>query len=301
MSATIPVHARHQDLPRRVRFRDLVALTKPAIVSMTLLTATWGLMIAPAFPAWHVALGTLAGTALSVGSANAFNMWLEREGDRHMARTRKRPLPDRRLRPAVAVAFAVVTGLASVAVLALFVNPLTTLLSTLAIVVYAALYTPMKRLSSAALPVGALAGAMPPLLGWTAATESLSEPGLLLFGVLFTWQIPHFLAISLFRQEEYERAGIRIVPTRYGRRTTGALIAVSSVALLFVSAALAATDAAGTPYLVVAGIAGLAACVSAFRGLLSEYDEGWPRRYFLLTLGYLPLLAAGMVVDRLLS
>jgi len=300
MSTTLPVAMEHKATRRASVFRDLVALTKPSIVLMTLLTAGWGLGIAPQSTSWSVILACLLGTALSVGSANAFNMWLERDVDKLMTRTRLRPLPDGRLQPVVALVFAIVTGAASIVVLAIWVNTLTTVLSTLAIVVYAAVYTPMKRVSSAALPVGAIAGAMPPLLGWTAATNQLSAPGLLLFGVLFVWQLPHFLAISMFRKAEYERAGIRIVPVVYGDGPTRWLIVLTTLGLLIVSAALAATDAVGVVYLGIAVLMGVAGSALALRGLGRTVDPGWPRRYFFATLGYLPALAFGMFLDALL-
>ncbi|MFW5741332.1 MAG: heme o synthase [Myxococcota bacterium] len=301
MSTAYPLTLQQRVMQKGGVVRDLLALTKPGIVVMTLLTAGWGLGLAPRPPSWPTILACLLGTALSVGSANAFNMWIERDVDRFMTRTRTRPLPDGRMKPIVALVFATVLGIASIFVLALWVNALTAVLSTLAIAIYALAYTPMKRWSPAALPVGAVSGAVPPLLGWTAATSSLSAPGLLLFGVLFTWQLPHFLAISIFRKDEYDRAGIRIVPTVYGHRAAVRLIVASSVAMLLVSAAVALTDAVGLPYLIAATTIGGAGIAFALRGLRSNAGERWARRYFFATLGYLPLLAAGMFVDVMLG
>jgi protoheme IX farnesyltransferase len=185
-------------------------------------------------------------------------------------------------------------------VLVLWVSLLTTVLSTLAIAVYVLAYTPMKRLTPAALPVGAFAGAMPPLLGWTAATNTLSAPGLLLFGVLFVWQLPHFLAISMFRKADYERAGIKTVPAVHGDRAARWLIASTSGALLSVSVGLAATDAVGAVYSCVACILGVAITAYAVRGLMSPVIDGWSRRTFFATLAYLPALALGMLLDATL-
>lgn len=301
MSATAALSSDARPAGRIAGVRDVIALTKPSIVLMTLLTAGWGLGLAPGATPVSVILACLVGTALSVGSANAFNMWWERDTDKLMARTRLRPLPDGRMHPSVALVFGLVTAVASVVVLLLWVNLLTTVLSTLAIIVYVLAYTPMKRVTPVALPVGAIAGAMPPLLGWTAATGTLSAPGLLLFGVLFVWQLPHFMAISMFRQAEYERAGIKTVPAVYGDRAARWLIVSTSAALLLVSGALAVTGAAGAVYLFVSCGIGLAITAYALRGIGPGVLGGWSRRYFFATLVYLPALALGMLLDAALT
>lgn len=296
MSTSVPIDTTI-DQSRSRPARDLFALTKPSIVLMTLLTAGWGLGLAPSSPAWTVVLACLLGTALSVGSANAFNMWIERDIDKLMTRTRLRPLPDGRMHPTVALVFACVTGAGSIAVLALWVNWLTTVLSTLALVLYVAAYTPMKRLTTLALPVGAVAGAMPPLLGWTAATGNLTAPGLLLFGILFVWQLPHFLAISMFRKHEYERAGILTVPGVHGENIAARLIAATTVGMLVVSTSLAFTDTVGGVYLAWSGAIGAGICALSFKGLRKGRAARDARTYFFATLGYLPAIAAGMLVD----
>jgi len=276
-------------------------LSKPSIVLMTLLTAGWGLGLAPSTPSLMTMIACLAGTALSVGSANAFNMWWERDTDKLMTRTRLRPLPDGRMHPNTALAFGFMTGAASVVVLLAWVNVLTAALSTAAIFIYVLVYTPMKRWTPAALVVGAVAGAMPPLLGWTASTGKLSAPGLLLFGVLFVWQLPHFIAISMFRKSEYDRAGIKTVPTVHGDQAARRLIVATSVGLLAVSCALAATDETGWLYLCAALLSGLTMTAYAARGILPGTGATWPRRYFFATLAYLPALALGMLLDGILA
>ncbi len=188
--------------------RELALLTKPRITLLVLVTAAGGLWIAPERVSAVTAIVTLAATAAVVSAANALNCWLEREIDKHMTRTANRPLPARRLEPRVALAFGIGVGLFSVPVLWIAANPLTGLLAAIALVTYVGIYTPMKQRSAKALLIGAVPGALPPLMGYTAATNRLDAVGLAVFGILFFWQLPHFLAIATFRREEYERAGI---------------------------------------------------------------------------------------------
>src|SRR5882724_3883221 len=172
--------------------RDLLALTKPRITLLSVTTAAAGLSLARERVAPAVLVSLIVGTGFVVGSANSLNMYLEREIDGRMARTRDRPLPAGRLRPGLALGLGIIQGLAGLWILALWAKGLTALLAAIALLVYVLVYTPLKQRSVHALWVGALAGAMPPLLGWSAATGALSGAALALFGVLFVWQIPHF-------------------------------------------------------------------------------------------------------------
>jgi heme o synthase len=175
---------------------DLVALVKPRIMVMALLTAAGAMSLAPGVIALDRALWLLAGTALIVGSANTLNMWLERDIDCLMSRTKDRPLPRGRLEASTALAFGAIQGVASIPLLAL-VNLNTAALGLLALVLYVGVYTPMKQRSYWAVWVGAVPGAMPALMGWTAATGRIELGGLAVFGVLFIWQVPHFHALAL--------------------------------------------------------------------------------------------------------
>src|SRR5580692_10692883 len=194
--------------------RDLARLTKPRITLIVIATCAAGMAIAPVRIPALVALLALAGTTLIVASANVLNMWWERDTDGLMARTRNRPLPAGRLPPDVALVYGLALGASSIPML-MAVNALTAALGVLALATYVLAYTPLKRHTSLALLVGAIPGAMPPLMGWTSATGSLvaaSAPrmgGLLLFLLLFVWQLPHFIAIALFRAEDYARAGLK--------------------------------------------------------------------------------------------
>lgn len=283
----------------RVAPRDLIALVKPRINLMALLTAAGAMSLAPgALGGWQV-LVLMLGTALIVGAANTLNMYLERDIDCLMARTRNRPLPARRMEPSVALAFGL--GQAAIAVPLLTfglgpTGPLTGLLAVIAFVTYVLVYTPMKQRSHVATWIGAVPGAMPALMGWTAVTGRADWGGLAVFGVLFFWQIPHFHAIALYRGKEYERAGLVTLPGARGAATARREIALYSLVQLAVSLTLYPLGVSGLGYLAVAAVGGVAYAALALAGL-GHGDARWARRLFLASIVYLPIVFATMVVD----
>ncbi|MGE0790619.1 MAG: heme o synthase [Sandaracinaceae bacterium] len=286
----------------RVSLRDLVALTKPRITIMVILTTAGGLALAPTALPISTILFTLLATAMVVGSANTLNCWLERDVDRHMTRTARRPLPAGRLAPGWALGLGLALGAVAVPVLCIVANPLTGLLGAIALVSYVWVYTPLKQRSPIALLVGAIPGAMPPLMGWTAAQGELGAPGIVLFGILFLWQMPHFLAISIFREREYTRAGIKVWPAVRGRAATVRNAILYAGALVPVSLLLVPLGIAGTGYLVIAGVLGVGffamSVVGLFRAASSELAmHRWSRQLFVASLIYLPLLFAALAFD----
>jgi len=279
--------------------RDLIALTKPRITLMVLVTAAGGMWLAPGSLEVASMAVMLLTTGMVVGAANTLNCYLERDSDRLMARTANRPLPDRRLEPSWALVLGVLMGLFAVPTLTLAVNPVTGLLGFIALVSYVAIYTPMKQYTPAALFVGALPGALPPLMGWTAVTGSIDAPGLVLFGVLFFWQIPHFIAISIFRQEEYERAGLKVLPSVRGVRAAKVQSAVYAGALWAVSLLLVPYGLAGTIYFATAMILGGYFFWMALRGFKAEDSNVWAKKFFVASLIYLTTLFAALIIDVL--
>jgi heme o synthase len=291
---------------------DLVALVKPRIMIMALLTAAGALGLAPGVvPAGH-ALWLLAGTALIVGSANTLNMWLERDVDCLMARTKNRPLPAQRLAPSTALWFGAVQGAVALPVLAIAGLPAggaagaATLnlwpagLGLIALLLYVGAYTPMKQRSHWAIWVGAIPGAMPALMGWTAATGRLDLAGLAVFGVLFFWQIPHTHAIGIYRMREYDAAGLKTLPSTHGVPAAHRAIRAFLVVQVAVSLAPALLGVAGTPYLVTACVLGAMVLVQGFshRGTGTGADTArWARNVFLTSIVYLPILFAVMVAS----
>jgi protoheme IX farnesyltransferase len=240
---------------------------------------------------------TLLATAGIVGAANALNCYVERDSDRFMRRTQGRPLPAGRMEPVVALGFGLLVGGACVPLLALAANPLTAALALLAMLSYVLAYTPLKPRSASAMLVGALPGALPPLMGWTAARGTLELPGLVLFAILFLWQLPHFLAIALFRKEEYAAAGLKSVPLVEGDAAARAQ-AVSYIGMLVpTSLLLYPLHVVGQAYLCSAVVLGLGFGAYGLFGFLRQLGPGWARRLFVLSLIYLSGLFLALMVD----
>lgn len=293
--------------PAPAWWRDFVTLSKPGITTFCLIMTAGGAGAAWALPGLRAETASLAGvlwamlgTALSVAGANAMNMWMEREGDRKMRRTRSRPLPAGRMKPAVAFAYGATLGVVSTALLYAQVNAVTAGLSAFAFLSYVLVYTPMKRMSAAALFVGAVPGAMPPLLGWTAVTGVLSAPGLALFAILFVWQMPHFIAISIYRQRDYDEAGILVFPSTRGMERAKTQALVWSILLVASSLMLVVLGVAGTLYMAVALAVGGWFFVWSMRGYEPGAGNAWARSFFLASLVYLPVLTLALVLDMAL-
>ncbi len=277
---------------------DLVRLTKPRITALVILTGLGGTWLARRTGAvdaidWRRTALAMIGVVLVVSGANALNMYFERDVDALMARTADRPLPARRLDARLALAFGLAIGFGSLPILYLGVNGITALLAGLSLVGYVWLYTPLKRVTPWAVAIGAVPGAMPPLLGWTAATGSVGRAGLALFAVLFFWQLPHFLAIATFRRDEYARAGIKVMPAVHGERITRAYASFFSIALVAASLSLARLGVGGWFYLAAALVLG-ALFVAASARVVENVR--WARSLFFASLVYLPLLIGAMLV-----
>jgi protoheme IX farnesyltransferase len=276
--------------------RDVLALAKPRLAGLVVCTAAGGLWLAPGRRDGVAAVALLAGTGAVVGAANALNNFLERDVDARMRRTRDRPLPAGRLEPWVAAAVGL--GLPSVALpaLAWFTNGLTATLAALALFLYAVVYTPMKRKSTLALFVGAVPGAIPPLMGWTAATGALDAGGLALFALLFCWQLPHFLAISIYLKDDYARGGIKVFALVHGERAAKVWAVATSLALVPVSLALVRLRLAGPAFGAAAAALGVGLALYGAAGLRRDGGGSrWARNFFLCTLGYLTLVFAALI------
>jgi len=274
-------------------------LTKPRITALVIFTTAAGIWLAPARPSLPTVLLTLVGTAMVVAAANVLNMYLERDTDALMPRTMRRPLPSRRIEPRRALLFGVLLASVSVPLLAFGVGAIPGLLAAIALVGYVLIYTPLKRCTAASLLVGAVAGAMPPLIGWTAATGRIDLPGLLLFAVLFLWQVPHFLAITLLRRREYARAGLIVQANEpAGDREARRNIVLYTVALVAVSLMFIPLGVGGTVYLVSAVASGALFLALGIQGLRADPCERWARREFLGSLAYLTVLLAVLLLDR---
>lgn len=277
--------------------RDVVALAKPRLALLVLCTAAGGYWLAPGRHGAAPALALLLGTALVVGAANALNNLLERDVDARMRRTRDRPLAAGRLEPWVAMALGLGMPAVALPMLAWTTNALTAALAALALFTYVVVYTPLKQVSSLALLVGAVPGAIPPLMGWTAATDRLDAGGLALFALLFCWQLPHFLAISLYLQEDYARGGLKVFSLVHGERATRAWAAATAALLVPVSLLLVPLGLAGPLYAAAAAALGTGLAGHGLGGLSPRAGPRWARSFFLLTLAYLTLLFAALIAS----
>lgn len=284
--------------------RDYVALTKPAINRMCLVMTGGGMFLASRESGLGLGLGAailaLVGTALAVASANALNMWLERETDRLMKRTKDRPLAAGRISPNGALAFGIVIGVLAVALLAVGTNFATTLVGGVAIVSYVGVYTPLKFKAPLALVVGAIPGAVPPLMGWTAVTGRFDAPALVLFGILFIWEMPHFLAIAVFRGHDYEAAGIRTVPAVRGVAVARWQAIAWAGLMVPTSLLLIPTGVAGWTYGAAAIALGLGFVAFTLRRPDFTTPARWAYRLFAASLVYLPALVVALTLDSLL-
>jgi len=279
---------------------DFAALTKPRLNLLVLVTTLAGLYLAaPEGVATPILLHTLAGTALVAGGAAGLNQVWERETDALMARTRTRPVPDGRLRATDALWFALVLSVAGVVDLAVSVNLLAAAVAALTLVTYVFAYTPLKRRTSLATLVGAVPGALPPVIGWAAADGAITLPAMVLFAIVFLWQMPHFLAIAWLYRDEYAAAGIPLLPVLEpdGRRT-GRQALLYAAALWPVSLLPTLVGLAGGFYIALATLLG---CVLVALSARFARDRSTvsARRLFMFSIVYLPLLWGALLADRI--
>ncbi len=277
---------------------DYLALTKPPIVMLLLVTAVGGIFLAAGGnPSLSIVLLVCAGGALAAGGANALNHYLDKDIDELMSRTRLRPVASGRVSPAMALAFGILLNLVAFSVLTTWVNLLAALLTLAATLFYVFVYTGwLKRTSSQNIVIGGAAGAIPPMVGWVAVTGSLDLPALYLFAVIFFWTPPHFWALALLIQRDYERAGIPMLPVVAGRSHTVSQILLYSVVLVVLTLVFATTTAVGMLYLGMAAALGGIFIVLAWQ-LKRNATTRQARKLYLYSLLYLALLFVAMIAD----
>ncbi len=282
------------------RAADWVTLTKPRLNLLVLITTLAGLYLAePRGVSSSLLLHTLVGSALIAGGAAALNQVMERATDGLMRRTRARPLPAGRLGAFEGSAVGAVLSLLGLVELAFFTNATATTVAAVTLASYVFLYTPLKTRTSLATLIGAVPGALPPVIGWTAATGVVSGPALVLFGIVFLWQMPHFLAIAWMYRDDYANAGIPLLPVLEpdGRRTGNQALLYAAV-LWPVSLLPAIVGLAGLPYSTVATVLGFLYIGLSVR-FAQERSHATARRLFLFSIVYLALLLGALVTNRL--
>lgn len=277
--------------------KELVLLTKPNVLFMNALMTLGGLAMAARIDI-ALSIKAMIGTALAIAAAGTLNMYLERDTDGLMKRTAGRPLPGKRIAAKTALFFGLITATVSLVVLYFMVNPLTAVLAAVALVVYVCLYTPMKYKSPYALHIGSIAGAMPPLMGWTAATGRIESGGLVLFALLYFWQLPHVVAISIYRNDDYAAAGIRTLPAVLGPVRAARHGFAYTIVLFFAGLLPLLMGMAGILYAVVSVLAYLYFFRWAWLCLRNPAGET-PRKMFFASLIYLPVIVAALAASRL--
>jgi heme o synthase len=285
---------------RSSSFADFLALTKPRLNVLVVATSAAGYYLGALTRPDVLAMAeAVAGTAMVAGGAAVLNQVYERDTDALMRRTRLRPLPDGRLSTGEATLFGLALGGAGLAILGEYANVLAALLALATLVTYLLWYTPMKRRSPAATLVGAVPGALPPLIGWAASHGSLSAGGLALFAIVFLWQIPHFMAIAWLYREDYGKAGFPMLPVidpQGGRAGRQAVI----YAVLLVPASIVPTlvGVSGLPYSIFAVVSGIVLVWLSIRFAATRSDRS-ARALFLGSIAYLPLLWTAMILAKL--
>lgn len=279
--------------------REYLTLTKPGVVALIVFTAVVGMFLAAPgmVPLNALILGTL-GIALASGSAASINHVLDQRADAAMARTRHRPLPKGELSAKQAIIFAMILGIIAMVILAVWVNALTAALTFLSLIGYSVIYTVyLKRATPQNIVIGGAAGAAPPVLGWTAVTGEVSGNALLLFLIIFLWTPPHFWALALYRQKEYAKVDIPMLPVTYGPEITRLHIFLYTIALAAVTMMPFATRMTGLIYLV--GVIPLNAIFLLYTyRLWRSYSDQLSRKIFAYSIQYLSLLFALLLVDH---
>jgi protoheme IX farnesyltransferase len=290
----------------RARVGAYVALTKPRIIELLLVTTVPAMMLAArGWPSWQLLLFTLLGGTLAAGAANVFNCYFDRDIDRLMHRTQKRPLPMGEVSPRAALIFGAVLTVASIVLLALTTTLLAAALAAGAIFYYAVLYTMvLKRHTRHSTLFGGVPGAAPVLIGWAAVTGSLAWPAVVVFGVVFCWQLPHFWALAMRFREDYARADVPMLPVvatalSVGRQTVAWTWLTVAVSLLLWP--VAADFGIGIGYTVAAVGLGAWFSVEAHRLLrrITRGGETKPMQLFHVSISYLALLSVAIVVDAI--
>ncbi|HVS30282.1 MAG TPA: heme o synthase [Thermoanaerobaculia bacterium] len=283
-------------LPRRPGVvADYLELSKSRIVLMVLMTTAAGYVVGAADFSGLVLLNTLIGTALVAAGTNALNQYTERHLDARMERTARRPLPDGRITPRAALLFATAIAIIGTVYLAAAVNVATALLGAFTLTSYIFVYTPLKRHSTLCTLIGAIPGAVPPLMGYAAANGNLGLAGWILFAIVFLWQLPHFMAISWIYRQDYGRAGFAMLSVRNtDGRAVGREAILYSIALIPVSVAPAFFAMAGLAYAIVAALLSTALLLTAIR-FAADRSPRRARTLFMTSNIYLLVMMALLV------
>ena len=280
-------------------WRDYYSLTKPRVVQLLVFTAVVGMFLAtPGLVPWDVLIFGSLGIGLAAASGAAVNHVLDQRIDAKMTRTRERPLPTGRISERDAMVFALVLGVAGLTTLALLINPLTAVLTFISLIGYAVVYTVfLKRATPQNIVIGGAAGDAPPMLGWAAVTNEVSGYALLLLLIIFTWTPPHFWALAIARKDDYEKAGVPMLPVTHGIEMTKTFILCYTILLIIVSVLPYLTGMSGVLYLLGAVVLGGGFLYYAVRLKFVESDDV-AMKTFAYSITYLIALFSFLLVDH---
>lgn len=280
--------------------REFYELTKPRLSLLTVITAVVGYLVANPDRNFSVLISLFIGTCLAAGAAGALNQWLEHEVDSRMVRTRNRPIPSGQVSPETALIYGLVLAIAGLGILWVGTNPLATALTFATLGSYLLVYTPLKLKTRWCTMIGAIPGALPPLVGWAAADNSIGLMGWILFGILFTWQIPHFMAIAWTCREDYRQGGFQMATIVEPTGRSAGLESFVHAALLLVLSLVPGFLGFTTFYLYepVAALAGSYYLYCAYTFWQEMNKDHSAKRLFYASISYLPLLLAVLVLDR---
>jgi protoheme IX farnesyltransferase len=288
-------------------WRDWLALLKPRVVTLVVLTGVVGMMVAPGHLHPVLCVATVLCIAVAAGAAGAINMWYDRDIDAIMARTRRRPIPAGKIAPGEALAFGIVLAVASVLVMALATNVVAAAWLALSIAFYVFVYTMwLKRRTPQNIVIGGAAGAFPPIIGWAAVTGDVTAMPILLFAIVFLWTPPHFWSLALYACKDYGRAGVPMLPVVAGARNTRLQILLYTLALTPVSILPWLLGYTGTVYGLTAAALGVGFILSALLVFRDKQDatgvsltnDAPARAAFRYSLAYLAILFAAVAVDH---
>jgi protoheme IX farnesyltransferase len=295
LSASLPIQLQALG----ASFKSFYVLCKPRVTALIVFTAIIGMFLAtPGMLPWQLLIATTVGIAFSSGAAAAFNCLIEHKIDAVMARTRARPLPTGQVSNAETTIFATILGGIGLAILYIFVNPLTMWLTFATFVGYAVIYTVfLKPATPMNIVIGGASGAMPPILGWAAVNNAVGPESLIMFLIIFAWTPPHFWALALYRREEYAKVGMPMLPVTHGEAFTLLHILLYTVILVAVSLMPYGLGMSGLIYLI--SVVLLDAIFLAYViGLYRKYSDDLAKRTFRYSIIYLTLLFAALLVDH---
>lgn len=284
----------------------LYELTKPRLSLLSVFTASLGYLVHDPFRSdFSIFLCLTIGTALSAAGSAVLNQWMERKEDALMSRTRNRPIPSEQVSPSTALYFGFVLCFLGLTTLWLGTNPWATFLTFSTIFIYLALYTPLKKKTSWAIEIGAVSGALPPLVGWVAAANGPTAYGWILFGILFAWQLPHFMAIAWNHRSDYSKGGFQLhkMGDDEGRSLSFKSLIYTIILTVLVFSPYFVEINQSTPgllYLVSALLLSIYLFFPALRFFVSSNRDLYSKKLFLVTIIYLPLLFSALVIDRYL-